>query len=146
MQINTLFETVRVYLGFIDMNIVTIVGIAVARHSVFCGAQTKNPSTRAGSFLGRRRAHTGMIISEARPLFDRMHSLLDASGTKAAYVQILFKSLGLCFITQIACDACRDLGETAIATKVEAAGKIAVLLVSLPLFEEILKIAGQLIG
>ena len=62
------------------------------------------------------------------------------------YVQILFKALGICLITQIACDACRDLGETAVASKVEAAGKISVLLISLPLFEQILAVVGSLIG
>jgi len=133
-------------LGFIDMNMVTIVGIAVLAATFSVVLKQKNPEYALALSLAAGVLMLGMIIAEARPLFDRMHSLLDASGTKAAYVQILFKSLGLCFITQIACDACRDLGETAIATKVEAAGKIAVLLVSLPLFEEILRIAGQLIG
>ncbi len=133
-------------MGFIDMNMVTIVGIAVLAAAFSVVLKQKNPEYALALSLAAGVLMLGMIIAEARPLFDRMHSLLDASGTKAAYVQILFKSLGLCFITQIACDACRDLGETAIATKVEAAGKIAVLLVSLPLFEEILRIAGQLIG
>ncbi|MBE6907068.1 MAG: stage III sporulation protein AD [Ruminococcaceae bacterium] len=128
------------------MNMVTIVGIAVLAATFSVVLKQKNPEYALALSLAAGVLMLGMIIAEARPLFDRMHSLLDASGTKAAYVQILFKSLGLCFITQIACDACRDLGETAIATKVEAAGKIAVLLVSLPLFEEILRIAGQLIG
>ena len=128
------------------MNIVTIVGIAVLATAFSVVLKQKNPEYALALSLVAGVLILGMIISGARPLFDRMHSLLDASGTKAAHVQILFKSLGLCFITQIACDACRDLGETAIATKVEAAGKIAVLLVSLPLFEEILRIAGQLIG
>ncbi|WP_101911737.1 SpoIIIAC/SpoIIIAD family protein [Marasmitruncus massiliensis] len=128
------------------MNMVTIVGIAVLAAAFSVVLKQKNPEYALALSLAAGVLMLGMIIAEARPLFDRMHSLLDASGTKAAYVQILFKSLGLCFITQIACDACRDLGETAIATKVEAAGKIAVLLVSLPLFEEILRIAGQLIG
>ena len=88
----------------------------------------------------------GMIVAAAVPLFARMQALFAQTGAKAAYVQGLFKSLGLCFITQIACDACRDLGESAIASKVEAAGKISVLLISLPLFEQILNIASGLIG
>ena len=88
----------------------------------------------------------GMIVAAAAPLFERMQALFAQTGAKAEYVQVLFKSLGLCFITQIACDACRDLGESAIASKVEAAGKISVLLISLPLFEQILNIASGLIG
>lgn len=128
------------------MNMITIVGIAVVAAAFSVILKQKNPEYGLALSLVAGVLILGMIIAAAQPLFDRMRSLLDASGTKAAYVEILFKSLGLCFITQIACDACRDLEETAIATKVEAAGKIAVLMVSLPLFEEILRIAGHLIG
>ncbi len=128
------------------MSMITIVGIAVLAAAFSVILKQKNPEYALALSLTAGVLILAMIISAAQPLFDRMHSLLDASGTKADYVQILFKSLGLCFITQIACDACKDLGETAIATKVETAGKIAVLMVSLPLFEEILRIAGQLIG
>lgn len=134
------------YLGSTDMSMITIVGIAVLAAAFSVILKQKNPEYALALSLTAGVLILAMIISAAQPLFDRMHSLLDASGTKADYVQILFKSLGLCFITQIACDACKDLGETAIATKVETAGKIAVLMVSLPLFEEILRIAGQLIG
>lgn len=128
------------------MSMITIVGIAVLAAAFSVILKQKNPEYALALSLTAGVLILAMIISAAQPLFDRMHSLLDASGTKADYVQILFKSLGLCFITQIACDACKDLGETAIATKVETAGKMAVLMVSLPLFEEILRIAGQLIG
>lgn len=128
------------------MSMITIVGIAVLAAAFSVILKQKNPEYALALSLTAGVLILAMIISAAQPLFDRMHSLLDASGTKADYVQILFKSLGLCFITQIACDACKDLGETAIATKVETAGKIAVLMVSLPLFEEILRIAGHLIG
>jgi stage III sporulation protein AD len=43
----------------------------------------------------------------------------------------------VCFVAQLASDICRDANETAIATNVEMAGKIAVLLIALPLFGEI---------
>lgn len=128
------------------MSMITIVGIAVLAAAFSVILKQKNPEYALALSLTAGVIILAMIISAAQPLFDRMRSLLDASGTKADYVQILFKTLGLCFITQIACDACKDLGETAIATKVETAGKIAVLMVSLPLFEEILTIAGRLIG
>jgi stage III sporulation protein AD len=60
------------------------------------------------------------------------------------YMQILLRALGLCFITQIACDTCKDAGEAAISTKIEMAGKIAVLAVSLPLFRQVMVFVGML--
>ena len=128
------------------MDMLTITGLAIVAVALSTVLKPKNPEYALMLSLVTGVLILGMILSEAMPLFERIHTLLDATGTRAEYVQILFKALGLCFITQIACDACRDLGETAVASKVETAGKISVLLISLPLFEQVLEIAGSLIG
>ena len=60
--------------------------------------------------------------------------------------QILLKALGLAFLTEVAAGICRDSGETSLASWVEMAGKLEILLLSLPLMEEILHLAGQLLG
>lgn len=86
------------------------------------------------------------VIHAGVPLFQEIQSLFEITGAQTQSVQILFKSLGICFVVQIACDACRDMGESAIATKVELAGKIAVLVISLPLFQRILSVVASLIG
>lgn len=128
------------------MNMMTITGLAIVAVALGTVLKQKNPEYSLLLSLTAGVLILGMIITSALPLFEWIRSLFEATGAKAEYVQILFKALGLCFITQIACDACRDLGETAIASKVETAGKLSVLLVSLPLFEKILGIAGGLIG
>lgn len=128
------------------MNMMTITGLAIVAVALGTVLKQKNPEYSLLLSLAAGVLILGMIIAAALPLFERIQALFEATGAKAEYVQILFKALGLCFITQIACDACRDLGETAIASKVETAGKLSVLLVSLPLFEKILSIAGGLIG
>ncbi|MEM1483829.1 SpoIIIAC/SpoIIIAD family protein [Oscillospiraceae bacterium PP1C4] len=128
------------------MNMITITGMAVIAVALSTVLKTKSPEYSLMLSLVTGVLIIGMIIAAATPLFERISALLAATGAKAEYVQILFKALGLCFITQIACDACRDLGENAIASKVETAGKISVLLISLPLFEQVLSIVGSLIG
>lgn len=87
------------------------------------------------------------VIEMGTPLFEQIWTMFEnCAGAQSGHVEILFKALGICFVVQIACDACRDLGESAIAAKVELAGKIAVLVLSLPLFEKILAIVANLIG
>ena len=62
------------------------------------------------------------------------------------YVLVLFKALGICYLTQFAADSCRDAGESALAVKAEIAGRIAVLLISLPLLSQVASTAMDLIG
>lgn len=80
------------------------------------------------------------------PVVDQVQSILENASLPMEYSGILFKALGICFVTQIASDTCKDAGETAISSKVEMAGKIAVLVVSLPLFGQVLTIVGKLMA
>lgn len=85
-----------------------------------------------------------LITNTAIPLFEAVETMLSSSTMPKEYIEILFKSLGICFITQLACDTCKDAGETAIASKLELAGRVSVLVLSIPLFTQILSIVGVL--
>lgn len=128
------------------MNMITITGMAVIAAAFSVLLKNKNPEYSMLLSLTVGVLIIGMLITAAMPIFDWVRTLFVATGTSSEYVQVLFKALGICFITQIACDSCRDLGETAIASKVETAGKISVLLISLPLFQQVLEIVKGLMG
>ena len=59
---------------------------------------------------------------------------------------VLFKALGIALITQICASVCRDGGEAGLASWVEMAGKIEILLLSFPLIRNILAAAGELLN
>lgn len=86
------------------------------------------------------------IFSNISPAIKQVSTLLSSAGLSSDYLGILLKSLGICFLAQFAADSCRDAGESALASKVELAGKIAIVILSLPLFESIAKTAVSLIG
>ena len=109
--------------------------------------------------LRRYHAEYGMLISilagvlilamllEALPqALGQVTELLQAAALPGKYALILFKALGLCWLAQFAADSCRDAGESALASKVELAGKTAVLLTTLPLFPEVGALVLELSG
>lgn len=109
--------------------------------------------------LRRYHAEYGMLISilagvlilamllEALPqALGQVTELLQAAALPGKYALILFKALGLCWLAQFAADSCRDAGESALASKVELAGKTAVLLTTLPLFSEVGALVLELSG
>ena len=81
----------------------------------------------------------------AVPVLDEIQELLSVSGLSNEYVVVLFKALGVCLLTQLAADACRDAGEQGLASKAEFAGKISMLVLALPLFRKVGDIALSLI-
>ena len=84
------------------------------------------------------------ILRSVAPAVSELYSLL--SSVDGGYLLIVFKALGVCLLTQFSADACLDAGEKALASRVEFAGRIAVVLLALPLFEEIAEAVLSLTG
>lgn len=85
------------------------------------------------------------VLTAITPVINFIKELTQISGVNGEYITVLLKALAVCYITQFASDCCRDSGETAIASKIDFAGRIALLLISIPLFEAILGIVKELI-
>lgn len=64
--------------------------------------------------------------------------LLQSGGINADYIVILFKVLGICFITEFTCDTVTEAGMMSLATNISFAGKVTVLMTALPLFKDVM--------
>lgn len=63
------------------------------------------------------------------------------NGVSSDYLKIVIKSLGIAVLTQFAGDLCRDSGETALASKVEFAGKLIIAALAIPITKALLELA-----
>jgi stage III sporulation protein AD len=86
------------------------------------------------------------LLAVIRPVIDTIYDLAGAVQLSDIYGEVLLKSVAVCYIVQLASDTCRDAGETAIAGKLETGGRIAIILLSLPLFRSIANVVIQLMG
>ena len=95
-------------------------------------------SIAAGAVILMAAARSGYGLT------GEMERYIEKAGIDGAKLETLFKCLGICIVTQFAADTCRDSGQSAIASKVELAGKVAVAAAALPLFRELLGLALQM--
>lgn len=128
------------------MNLVAVAGVAIIA-AILC-AVLKRYHKEYAILIG---VVAGIFIlvqflQGLTPAIEQIQSLLSLSGISADYVAVLLKALGICLLVQFSADACRDAGENALASKVEFAGKISILLLALPFFEQIASTALSLIG
>lgn len=86
------------------------------------------------------------VISAAIPLIDELRELSEISGINSEFIAIAVKAVGICIAVQTAADVCRDSGQTALANKLETGGKVALLIISFPLFKEMISLAVEIIG
>ncbi len=123
--------------GWIAMAVIAaIVTVVLRRHAP---EQALLVGLAAGSLI------LVAAISSAVPLFREMEDLFSDAGLPSEYAAVLFKALGVCLLTQLASDACRDAGEQGLATKAEFAGKLAMLALALPLFRKVAELALSLV-
>lgn len=66
---------------------------------------------------------------------------IENCGISADCFKVALKALGIGYITGFIADACRDSGQSSLASKAELAGKCAVFLLSVPLIASILQTA-----
>ncbi len=86
-----------------------------------------------------------VIFSLISPVIDEINRIFELSGTSSESIQIIFKSLGISYITQITSDICKDCGESAISSGIETVGKILIIITALPLFRELTAIIAGLL-
>ena len=87
-----------------------------------------------------------MVLEQLSPVLEQLRSTMELTGLTGDYAAILFKAVGICLLTQLAGDVCRDSGESSIASKIELAGRAAILLAAMPLIQEVLAWAWELMN
>lgn len=80
------------------------------------------------------------MLSDLPDIIAKVDGFVNDVGLNSDYIKILFKALGVCYLTQFSSDICKDCGENAIASAVDIFGKIQLIILALPLFEGLIDI------
>ena len=86
------------------------------------------------------------VLLNLSSAFETVKSILQTASVSTEYIVILLKAVGICFLTEFACDCCIDAGQRALAGNVSLAGKILVLVTAIPLYQDILNTVLSLTG
>ncbi|MBS7324412.1 MAG: stage III sporulation protein AD [Angelakisella sp.] len=85
------------------------------------------------------------LVGKMGNIFSQLQDLMTGLSGQSELTEIVLKALGICIVAELGSQCCRDAGETAIATKVELAAKAALVLMSIPIFQTLLEVAGELL-
>lgn len=130
----------------VEMEFAAIAGVVVVAAFLAVLLRQKSPEQSMAVGLLTGVGVMALLLTKAAPSLDAVKELMASSALPAEYGQILFKALGICLLTQLAADACRDAGESALAGKAELAGKVGLIMLSLPLFQKIAELAVSLMN
>ncbi len=86
-----------------------------------------------------------LILGKAGAVLRLIEETVKSSGIDTALLMPVLKVTGMAYITQFSVDACRDAGQNGIASKVEAAGKIMMLVVAVPIVTSLIRIISTIL-
>ncbi len=128
------------------MDVAAIVGLALAAAALCALLKRYHGEYALLVSVGTGLLIAAQLFSSLIPVLDEINRLMDQAGVAAEYGAILLKVAGLCFLAQFGADACRDAGESALASRVETAARLAMTAAALPLFRQLAETALSLIG
>lgn len=127
------------------MNVFAIIGVGIVTALVCVVLKDYKPEYAIFVSLSGVTIILFLILSYITPIFDMFNNLSELTGLDTEYGKILLKSLGICVVAQIGTDICKDCGQTSIASKIELGAKVAILIISLPLFTSVLNVIEKII-
>lgn len=87
----------------------------------------------------------GVIAIAIAPIITYLKKIMGMS-ISIENAGIVIKSISIAYITQITSEICSDCEEASLARSVDTIGKIEILVLGLPLVEEIIKLSEELLS
>lgn len=123
----------------------SVLGIAIVAVAACVLLQKTNPEFSMAVALITGILIFLFVLSSFTPILKTLEYWMNEFHLNNVYFMTVIKTLGVCYLTQLASDTCKDAGYVSVASKVELAGKVTILLLALPLFENLLSLTQELI-
>lgn len=86
------------------------------------------------------------IVDAMKGVLSVFSSIAQLTGVENGLLKILLKIVGVGYITEFGAGVLNDFGSSSIADKVSLAGKLAILMLSLPILESLLRLVQGFLG
>lgn len=127
------------------MDLLAICGVAVTAALAAVALKKYSPETSAVITIAGGAMIFLSVLLQISPFINEIKNLTESAGISTDYTMILIKTIGICALCRFTADCCRDTGQQSLASRVELAAKLTIVLISLPLFEKILSTATALL-
>ncbi len=86
-----------------------------------------------------------LLVSRLATVFSTLRDLASRANLNFLYFDTVLKIIGIAYIAEFGAQVCRDAQESAVASKVELAGKILIMVLAVPIIVAILEVILQLL-
>ncbi|WP_434750455.1 stage III sporulation protein AD [Paenibacillus amylolyticus] len=126
------------------MEIIQVVGLALIATVLILVIKEQKPM-----FAFLIAAATGVVIfmlliGKIGAVIEVLKRLAENSGMESIYLKTVLKIIGIAYIAEFGAQIVRDSGQESIASKIELAGKVLILVLAIPIISIIIETVMKL--
>ena len=127
------------------MTIFKIIGFGIIAVSLIIILKNQKPEIALICVIASSIIKLAFIFYDLKSVISLINSQILNSSIDSSYIKIILKVIGISYLVEFGKDICKDAGESAIANKIEMAGKVIVVSVSIPVIASLIEIVSQII-
>lgn len=121
------------------MEIVKIVGVGLIATVLVILLKQYRPEFALYLSLAAGVLLFSMVIGKVASIVELLQNLANKSNFHSQFLYILLKITGIAILTEFAVSIAKDAGESAIASKIDLAGKVFVISLSIPILTNLVE-------
>jgi stage III sporulation protein AD len=128
------------------VDVFQIAGLGIIASLVLLLLRKERPELALGATLAAGLLLFFAVLPKISTVISVFGGMASESGLEPLYFGIILKVLAISYVADFASAICRDAGEELMATRVEMAGKVLVLVSALPIVQEVLNVIRSLLA
>ncbi|MFZ3577150.1 stage III sporulation protein AD [Virgibacillus sp. DJP39] len=80
-----------------------------------------------------------VVINQIGAVLNLIESLGEKASIDGIYMETILKIIGIAYIAEIGANITRDAGLSSVASKIELAGKVSILLLAVPIISAVIE-------
>ena len=122
------------------MDIVKVIGIALVTTFAVMVLRPTKPELAAVVSIAGGVVVLLMFVDSLGAVLGGFTAIVNRTGIKSEIFSALLKIIGIGYLTDFAAGICADAGNTSMAQKVTLAGKVIILVLALPIIDNLIQI------
>lgn len=122
----------------IFVDILQIIGLAIVATVIIAVLKVQRPEIAIQISIAAGIIVFTMILGKISAVIEFLNSYAQKVNIDTIYLSTLLKIVGIAYIAEFGAEVCKDAGEGAIASKVELAAKVVIMVLAVPIITSLM--------
>lgn len=128
------------------MDIFKVAGIGLSAAVIAVFIKNFRPEVSLQISLAAAIIIFAAVLPYLKGIIFMLEDIAEKTHIEKTYIKLVLKVIGVAYIVQFASELCADAGETSIASKIEFAGKVIIMTLSMPAVYSLMEMLENIIN